>query len=405
MASEGFPRLATRRLLGIAAYRRVRDAAGASLPATDPLSVADDVLAAALVPLLPASTAPQDLSGYSDQLVRLLGDPHAYAVLGGSFDAVIAEAYRQELLSSVVARQPLVPMMWTVLPTTSGGGPAIVFEVRLRVTAPLQGHVPNAVSAAKNVLDPSNWTNFQPPWCAMDGIPYPVAALRRFLETVAWVCGGVMGDSGVISTVLEFCDVGPLTDGTEGLQYRLVDDQTAGGDGQVSVDEGSLVVHPVQDGAEVITTKRVQFRAFRGMGVAEAELLAALIWLMGYPSMAEMFVATLAHDPNLVITVVDPKIPTGGGAIFAPAPGGAGVGITIPTPPAKDFPSTVDGLLDECFSELRCSASHIACGQYGAAAYLTDAMRFTRHLTQYGTYFLNMGSNAVSAGKHSAGSP
>ena len=142
----------------------------------------------------------------------------------------------------------------------------------------------------------------------------------------------------------------------------------------MTVDEGSLVVRPLADGAEVVTTKRVQFRAIRGMGVAEAEMLAVLIWLMGYPSMAEIFVATLAGDPSLMVTVVDPK-PVGAGTALGPPAGGAGAGITVPQPPARDVPTTVEGIVDECFSGLRSSASKIASGQYGPSAYLTDVMR------------------------------
>ena len=402
MSAEDSPRLTNRSLLGVAAYRRVRNAAGASLSDTDPLFVGDDVLAAALAPVLPAPVASGFASTYSTRLVELLGDPYVHRTLG-SFDAVLAEAYRQELVSSFVARQMPVPMMWTVLPTTAGGGPALVFEVRLRVTAPLQANVPHAITAAKNILDPGYWTNFQPPWCTMASMPYPVVAVRRFLETVAWVCGWQMGDPGVIVTVLDFFGQ-TLPDGTGILEYRLVDDPAAGGDGQVTVDEGSLVVRPLADGAEVITTKRVQFRAFRGMGVAEAEMLAVLIWCMGYPSMAEIFVATLARDPSLMVTVVDPK-PVGGGTILGPPVGGAGAGITVPQGPAKDVPTSVEGIVDECFSGLRSSASKIASGQYGPTAYLTDVLRLTRHLTKYGGYFLQMGSKPVSSGEHTPSSP
>ena len=138
MSAEDAPRLTNRSLLGVAAYRRVRNAAGASLSDTDPLFVGDDVLAAALAPVLPSSVASGFASTYSTRLVELLGDPYVHRTLG-SFDAVLAEAYRQELVTSFVARQMPVPMMWTVLPATAGGGPALVFEVRLRVHGSVAG--------------------------------------------------------------------------------------------------------------------------------------------------------------------------------------------------------------------------------------------------------------------------
>jgi hypothetical protein len=296
-------------------------------------------------------------------------------------------------------------MMWTVLPGVAGGGPALVFEVKLRITALAQANAPHALTQARLILDFDSWINFQPPWCRMDVVATPDPTVRRRLETVAWICGGQMGDPGMIRTVLDFFDPGQLADGTGILQYRLAQDPAAGWDGQVSVDEGSLVVHPVPDGAVVTTTKRVQFSALQGMGVAEAEMLAVLIWMMGYPSMAELFVQTLAGDPSIVVTIIDPKVPVGGGTILGPPGGGpCGAPTTCQTATAG-CQTTVEGMLDECFSELRCSASQIASGQYGAAAYLTDVMRFTRHLTQYGNHFLTMGSNAISSAKQTSGSP
>ena len=152
-------------------------------------------------------------------------------------------------------------------------GPAIAFQTHKRI-------VGMTMSDFDDLFKPPDWTNFSPPWCAMT----PKTGYNGhdvYLEVLSTDCPAVLPFR--LRTPLQFT-VGPLPDATGTcLQYRLAPDwSTEGGDGLVSVDEGSIVVREWKGAFHLITTKRIQFRLFKGMPPLEAAWIAQLDWTLGY---------------------------------------------------------------------------------------------------------------------------
>lgn len=390
---------ASRLLLAFAAYGRARDAFRPSLHGGEPQTIPDEVLAPALTSVIPVQpdthevveSAPMDLMG-------LLRDKATYPDLA-SFPALFDEANRHDLMTSSVARQIVTPCLYSVIPETESGGPAMVFVVRLHVHGRSNQGVDAVRAKVVNILDPTQWPDFDPPWCDMAARVGAPAGQNRYREAVSWICPGGQGEPaegpGIVITVLDF-KRNDVNNPVGILEYRLAESQ-ADGDGQVSVDEGSVVVFPVENAVEVITTKRVQFSAYRNMDAEEAAMWAQLIWTFGYAQMAERFVNRLSSgDGTLRIREI-------GSARRKSAVDGietedAGALAPLSSPCMK--PETdIEDIFDECVSDIRSSLEKIAKGQYGVAAYLGDVLTLSRHAVQYSSRFLDLSSAAGSSGK------
>ncbi len=390
-ASDVIEGLADRRLLAIALLSRVQSTPASAL--TGLTSVPVDILADALSPIA-------DLATYSGTVSL---EARSQALLdtvrtAPSRGALVRAALAGGLISQSVADQIMAPPTWTVVPSTEAGGPAVAFETRMRVEA-------TPMATIQAILDPTSWTGFTPPWCKMTDLGGPApSGFMRCLEVIALDCAALPPPLLLLRTVLDF-QRRNLTDGSGSvLEYRLSDNQPAyGGDGLVTVDEGSLVVRTVGSAVEVVTTKRVQFRALSRMLPLEAAGLAWFVWVLGYNSLAQYFIEHVAGiDPSNIHMVGSHRKGTAGTA--PPA------GVGHPGHPGHrgwsgqhdrwyaQIDKTADafeGALGECWRDARASMAALAAGQYGPADYVSDAVRLSSHLARHGTIMVKFWAGVV----------
>ncbi len=376
--------LAGRRLLAIALLSRVQPSPTTTPTGPVPTSVSTDTLTEVLRPVvaLASDRGVSSLEARTSVLLDILSS-------APSRSAMIQAALAGGLVSEAVADQVLAPSTWTVVPSTESGGPAVAFETRLRVEA-------TPITTVEAILNPANWTGFSPPWCKMTALGAPgVLGSTRCLEVIALDCVDADPPLFVLQTVLDFQSRN-LVDGSGSvLEYRLCDDQPGnGGDGLVTVDEGSLVVRTVGPAVEVVTTKRVQFRAFSRMMPLEAAGLAWFVWILGYNSLAGYFIEHVAGvDPSRIHVVGTHRRGTGPAADAPPGSGGSG-------PPGPHRHSghhdrwysqidrtadALEGAWSECWRDARASVAAMAAGRYGPADYLSDTVKLSSHLARHGT--------------------
>jgi hypothetical protein len=206
------------------------------------------------------------------------------------------------------------------------------------------------------------------------GAPGP----RRYLEVVALDCVTAPPPGLLLKTILNFLRT-DLTDGSGSvLEYRLADNQSAdGGDGLVTVDEGSLVVRQVGTAVEVVTTKRVQFRVFSRTSPFTAAGLAWFVWLSGYSWLAAYFIERVTGIAPSKLHEIGSHRAAG---VLAGCLGDAGHHVQAA--------AAIEQAFDECWHDVRLSLAKMAAGQYGAATYAGDAAKLSGHLARHGTLML-----------------
>ena len=400
IAAEPDPGLVGRRLLAVALLSRVQPVHSTAPPDLSTGSVSDGKLADALAPMVDDSAYHGTLSLQSRSMALLDILRNAR-----SRPAMVQAALQQELITQAAADQVISPMTWTVVPSTEAGGPAVAFETRFWIDG-------TALSDVAGVLEPAQWTGFTPPWCEMKPMATPAAtapgAVSRWREVIALECGNTP-PLLVLRTVLDF-RFQALPDGSgSALEYRLADGQLAsGGDGMVTVDEGSLVTRKLGTGVEVITTKRIQFRAFSRMLPLEAAGLAWFVWLMGYSSLAEYFVEQVAHIPAAKIHRVGSH--WGGGPSTDPAPPAGGQSVHPGVAPQSSHhyyisqldhtAAAIEEAFGECWKDLQSSLGKMSAGQNGPAAYLGDAVKMSSHLARHGSLMLKFWASVVPEQVH-----
>jgi hypothetical protein len=376
-SSEPMGYLTPRTLLAVAALVRAIGTPGGKVAP----HYGDDIeglLCGALQPIV-RQAAPQiagsEARTRSRALLELLDDHQAYPDLS-SWPMLLKDAAGAQLIPGQLTVPPMQAAMWTVVPEPSVGGVAVAFETHHRfhglTRATLEG-----------ILEPDGWTNYLPPWCTMTttadatGMPFgpPEPAQKgdpgpwsmRRLEVVSLLCpGGNTPPPDVITfrTCLDFLNT-PLPDGSGAvLEYRRSPDQSAGGgDGALTVDEGSLLVRSVGTAVDLITTKRVQFQSLQGMPPLEVAFLAQLAWVLGYSSLAEFFVNKVLGNVNSL---------TGGGVrVQTLSSDTGGQSANLGTMPAT--------ALRECTHIARSSMNKLAAGSYGINDYLADVRNLTGH--------------------------
>ncbi len=392
-ASDVIEGLADRRLLAIALLSRVQSTPASALTGPTPAPVDDSTLADALSPIA-------DLATYSGTVSL---EARSQALLdtvrsAPSRSALVRTALAGGLISQSVADQIMAPPTWTVVPSTEAGGPAVAFETRMRVEA-------TPMATIEAILDPTGWTGFTPPWCKMTDLgTTAVGGPMRCLEVIGLDCAALPPPLLLLRTVLDF-QRRNLADGSGSvLEYRLSDNQPAyGGDGLVTVDEGSLVVRTLGSAVEVVTTKRVQFRAFSRMLPLEAAGLAWFVWVLGYNSLAQYFIERVAGiDPSNVHIVGSHRR----GATGTAPPAGVGhpghQGHHGRSGHHDRWYAQIDktadafeGALGECWRDARASMAALAEGQYGPADYLSDAVTLSGHLARHGTLMVKFWAGVV----------
>jgi hypothetical protein len=288
------------------------------------------------------------------QLLALLADEEGFSGVS-EWDSLLSTAVQQNLLPPAVAALSVAPCAWTVVPVPSAGGPAVAFETRHRVLGVTQGDF-------ADLLDPTEWVTVQPPWCEMR--LKPASDPSEYLEILSAACPA--GSPISLTTPLDFVTNG-LPDGSgHSLEYRLSQDPTSqGGDGVVSVDEGSLVVRSSQGALQLITTKRIQFTALKSMPPIEAALLAQLVWVLGYNLLAEYFVNKVTGATGAVVTTST-----------YPAPETAH---PSSLPHAAPLGRAVSRRLSECVDGFESSWTKIRKGGYGTEAYVKDLVTLADH--------------------------
>ncbi|HXW33921.1 MAG TPA: hypothetical protein VEJ87_05030 [Acidimicrobiales bacterium] len=434
LASPDFSlELATRRLLAIAVLGRVQRAYKPPPSGIHLDLMPDETLARALEPLTRASgfdtLEPQV---QATRLLEILVNKEHYPDTS-TWSAMTADAFKAECLGIAVVRQVLVPAEWTVIPSTEVGGPAVAFETHMIVQGSNAATGATILGDLTDILHPSKWTNYLPPWCDMNIMTGSHVPLDLYQEVIAFDCAltgaggagafsaakGWIGHMVTLTTILDFRNT-PLPSGGGVLEYRLDPDQT-NGDKRVSVDEGSLVVRQIDPmTTEVITTKRVQFRALKSMSPAEAAWLAYFVWLLGYANLAEYFVFRVAGKIPCVIKQPSSQFPGGAFAAIGAALSGCGIkyagggpspvggagqsGWTAQT--CGSLVSEVAKVVEECFEDcvcqMRSSLKKMGTGQYSQADYLSDVTKMSRHLVHHSTSFLKFGAETVPDHLHRA---
>ena len=133
------------------------------------------------------------------------------------------------------------------------------------------------------------------------------------------------------------------------------------------MDEGSLVVRQDGDAVDVVTTKRVQFRALRGITRLGAAAMAQFVWVLGYASLAELFVnRVMAGAAGAQVEVLHPH------------PGGLG-GKTAPSGSDANFGAVLTGTMQDCRQGVSSSLDKLAAGSYGVGDYAADMVKLSEH--------------------------
>jgi hypothetical protein len=366
---------AGRRLLGIALLHRSMAPSGESSDALAPVTTDD--LAKALAPLMPppvpaasraraavaAAARAQDERSYA--LLAGLGDEAKYPNLA-AWPTLLKDMSSAGLIHAGVATKQMVPALWEVTRSPTSRGPAVAFATHHR----FHGVDPAAIGV---ILDPQNWAKYNPPWCGMtedavgaQGRAFGTPGIgQRFLEVVADDCAPAGSPLYKFTTCLDFLK-SPLPDksGTV-LEYRLVPHQ---GDGAITVDEGTLVVREVGNAVDVITTKRVQFRALRGMTRLDAAMVAQFVWVLGYASLAERFVNVIMAGASAGAKV----------QALHPSAGGP-VATTPPSTPGASLDAVIMETMQDCRSGFSSSFDKISKGQYGVGEYAADVVKVSGH--------------------------
>jgi hypothetical protein len=174
-------------------------------------------------------------------------------------------------------------------------------------------------------LDPGEWPNCCPAWCAMTRAKDVGDGVERYEEKI-----GIRCPDALLTTCLAFKRVASSDNRTAVLAYRLSappNPNDCGSDGEVLVDEGSIEVrdrHPLP-GIAVTTTKRVLFKS------VPPGPLAMFSCVLGYADLGDLLVYECArlhpHKPKALKPkrfTAPPTAPTAGsgggsGDVFADA--------------------------------------------------------------------------------------
>ena len=381
--------LIARRFLALAVLGRIWPSPGqADSPFAQCLFEADvteDDLLSALQPLTLGGTAgglggPAGFLGGPDgekkakRLLRLLTDAQRFPGLP-DWDDLLGQAVEEGLIAPALAQLSCAPCSWTVKPTTEAGGVAIAFLTHKRITG-------MKLDDFDDLFVPARWTNFTPPWCAMT-LGTPSDGHDVYLEVLSADCAVASHLS--LRTPLKF-GVGPLPDATGNvLQYRLAQNWSSeGGDGVVSVDEGSIVAREWKGAIHLITTKRVQFRPLKWMSPLEVAWIAQFVWALGYNALAEYFVNRVALRKHIHVTDADGPHQTRRRRRCPSA--------------SEQLGDVVKKELAECVGGIESSLGNMKNGSYDTAAYVNDVGRFVSHVVRYGVSLVNIGSALTTNG-------
>ncbi|MBV8463692.1 MAG: hypothetical protein JO368_10385 [Acidimicrobiales bacterium] len=321
------------------------------------------------------SADPAD-SSRASELLGVLKDEHRFPGLP-AFHSLLDTVRQSGLVPWAGVANPkglkMTPAYWTVTRSPHAPGPAVAFSTHHR----LHGV---GIDKVKAILDPKNWErDYKPPWCHMYHVGRATGRTfgtsgddSRYLELVADDCD-LTQSLYAFETCLDFLYT-DLSGGGGLLAYsRTPDQRSNGGDGGVTVDEGSLVVRPAGDAVDVVTSKRVQFRVLRGMSPLTAGMVAWMVWVLGYSSLADLFVARILKGSAAAAkaTALHP-LPTGDGGTGGSSGGGS-------RGPTSELRSVWAGTAQECRTGMRSSLKKMGSGDYKVDDYAADVSKVAAH--------------------------
>ncbi len=403
---------ATRRLLAIAVLSRITadPTIAPSRIFAQRLTDLDADIAGALVPVVENAVLPDYLNSdeAAGELLDLLRDTRSYPTIE-HWSLLTADGIRRGLIPDAVGRQVMIPCSWTVIPSTAAGGVAVAFETRMRVRGAPMADI-------EQILTPTDWTNFRPPWCEMAPRTGVLPGTNRIKEVIGLKCrpdAYPYFQRFRLATILDFkytddlpvvADNGPPVNG-KALEYRLADDQREG-DGLVTVDEGSLVLWFQDKEVHVVTSKRIQFKPLARTSSTVAARLAQFVWHFGYVSLVEFFIYSVVGGTGYVVHV-DRSDRTKAVTSGKSSPTGPKQTVTAPrpTPASQQLASAVQEAMDECWGGVSTSLTKMAAGQYGPAAYVGDLSKLTSHVGRHGARFLKVGAALTAERLSGPGTP
>ena len=258
------------------------------------------------------------------------------------------------------------------VPLPGGAGPVATLRARFttdKVT----------FADAISFLEPSHWPECSDFWCSMDKLPSPGPTVHRYHEIVSTNCAR-REYSWTISADLDFGfvlrpDVIAIT------RYRLTDDKPQD---EVLIDEGSLTVRQLGQGAlEVTTTKRIKFaESFSG------EALALMMCAMGYAYVVEDLVFSCAQ----VRGASGHRFP---GNLQAAAPGTAQAG-TGCAGLVDEYAIAVKAFIDEYAIAAKASYKKMEDGGYGIEEAVQDAAQMSSRALRDGAKLVETGSRLLA---------
>jgi hypothetical protein len=181
------------------------------------------------------------------------------------------------------------------------------------------------------------------------------------------------------------------------VDYRRCPDQSQGGDGLVTVDEGAIEVLQVGNQVCIHTTKRVQF----SQGFTAGEL-AMISCALGYGAVGEelVFACALQSGGTSNYPYQGSPLPGGGGHARGTAPR------QTPEPIAViigDGVAAVGACLSECAAAAQCAQSKLAAGTYGPADYVSDMSKAATRLFRDLSVATALSARTLKATQASAG--
>jgi hypothetical protein len=299
-------------------------------------------------------------------LVALLADTEVLADLD-SWKSALGAAFAKGLIGPEAAAQTQPPCAAQVVPDALTGRPVALLETSFCTPTNVM-----TLARAEQFLDPGNWPRCCSLWCDMRPVPGGVPPVRRYLEVLSLDCDG---GGFELKTVLDFASVQlPTGDGAM-VEYRISPDQSAGGDGLVTVDDGSIEVRQVGGEVCVKTTKRLQFAY-----PFEAGALAMIACALGYSTVGEDLVYNCAMDPTQKADA-----PFQGGQAPSGASSSSGQGGSMSDVVTKAV-EAVQRCVRDCADAYQAAYDKMAAGTYSSSDLAADITHAgARYLRDLGT--------------------
>jgi hypothetical protein len=254
-----------------------------------------DAVQAALVPLTPNVSITEAAMLHN----HIFDVDHDFPTIEAWGD-MVTRAGEMGVLDHTTAMQTIAPCTQTWRPVVVGG--TTVSAGMLTTTEFFPGFT---IENIEPFLEPANWPDCHPFWCAMDPVNPPVPKHRLYTEVVSLDC---YAPGLSFTTVLEFATVRTPATSTSGervvVSYWLWPPPNAPqGDGEIIVDEGYISAWEGTGGLYLKSVKTVAFKP-----PFPSTSLAMIMCPLGYAAQGEHMIYSCA-------------VPTMSGQMAAPSGG------------------------------------------------------------------------------------